>query len=663
MTHSHHSTRRGLVCLAVASSIAACGGSPAATIQGVAIAPQSSPMPKGATARLVAVGQFSDGTTANVSDRATWASASPSVASVASSGVVSAVSTGSTEITATVEQFTGRVTVTVGPAVPVGIEVTPAAVLLALGQAAPLHADAYTMSDGTRSPLEGAVTWSVQPEAVATIDATGRVQSRVQGFATIRASQGALSGVTSLTVGPPVPVSVAVSPASVTVVPGRPLSFTASATLSDGTVSDVTASAAWSSSNPDVFTMAGAQALCQGRGGATISAKAGDATGTAQVATIDTRIVFATSSHGTGNFGSWDYGVGKVGLQAADAVCQSSARAGRLPGTYRALVSDASDDAYCRLHGLHGKVAANCGQDALPVTAGPWIRTDGKPYAPRIDRMLDGEVFYPPGIDEFGRSATAWPAFTGSDYRAVRSVGTGLGDCAGWTSASDPAIAVGTYGSMTSFAIGIGGLQCNQAGALLCFEVGTGEGPALPPRNATGRLAFMTSVTGTGNLASWADAGTSTGIAAGDAVCRARAAAAGFPGADRFKAWLSDGSTNARDRITSDGPWVRPDGVLVAGSRSELLGGFLTSSVSVTETGLYADWVPGQGADGTWSTYAWTGTTQQGTAATDHCLSWQGAAGAVGVEGATIDVSNWSDLIGMGPADCSLPRALYCFED
>jgi len=137
----------------------------------------------------------------------------------------------------------------------------------------------------------------------------------------------------------------------------------------------------------------------------------------------------------------------------------------------------------------------------------------------------------------------------------------------------------------------------------------------------------MTSVRGPGMLAAWADAGTSTGLAAGDAVCRARAAAVGFPNAGRYRAWLSDATTNAVDRLTSDGPWVRSDGVLVAASKAELVSGNLFSSISVTETGRYVNWNPGVSVPWDWSLFAWTGTTQQGMAAAAHCASWTAAVG------------------------------------
>jgi hypothetical protein len=82
---------------------------------------------------------------------------------------------------------------------------------------------------------------------------------------------------------------------------------------------------------------------------------------------------FSNDANETG-FASVDAG---TGLEAADAICQSRAEAGGLNGTFRAWLSDDDDDAYCRIHGLSGKKAENCGQGSLPDFAGNWVRTDG----------------------------------------------------------------------------------------------------------------------------------------------------------------------------------------------------------------------------------------------------------------------------------------------
>ena len=57
---------------------------------------------------------------------------------------------------------------------------------------------------------------------------------------------------------------------------------------------------------------------------------------------------------------------------------------------------------------------------------------------------------------------------------------------------------------------------------------GAAAGSWAPPVEAQCKVAFVTSVQGNGDLGSWPDSGGLTGLAGGDAICRARATAAGL---------------------------------------------------------------------------------------------------------------------------------------
>ena len=62
-------------------------------------------------------------------------------------------------------------------------------------------------------------------------------------------------------------------------------------------------------------------------------------------------------------------------------------------------------------------------------------------------------------------------------------------------------------------------------------------------------VTFVTSVTGKGDLECWPDAGMATGLAAGDAICQARATAAGLANPSNFVAWISDMNDDAYCRV------------------------------------------------------------------------------------------------------------------
>jgi hypothetical protein len=96
------------------------------------------------------------------------------------------------------------------------------------------------------------------------------------------------------------------------------------------------------------------------------------------------------------------------------------------------------------------------------------------------------------------------------------------------------------------------------------------------PADAVKRRAFVTSVAGNGNLASWPLSGGGVGLAAGDNICRARAFIADLPNPGSYYAWLSTASTDAYCHVQGQtgkkasgcvgpaagaGPWYRYDGV------------------------------------------------------------------------------------------------------
>jgi hypothetical protein len=369
--------------------------------------------------------------------------------------------------------------------------------------------------------------------------------------------------------------------------------------------------------------------------------------------------VFVTSVTGTGDLSTWAAAGGNTGLAAADAVCQSSAKAAGLTGTFRAWMSDANDDAYCRIHNLQGKKLVNCGQTSLPVAAGPWVRTDaeGFPYSEAIESLVGsaGVVYSPLRFDEFGeRSDTGGPNtggfyLTGTDVEGRATDST----CTNWTNATsgNRDATAGTSFGTTKVWTQLGSLQdCGTEKRLACFQ--TGEGGSLPNFTTSGKKVFYTSTLGNGNLGSWDTAAGMIGIEAGDAICQAAAKDADLANAANFKAWLSGSTTDAIDRLTSDGLWVRIDGVKVADNKVSLLGVDRFSSISQDEKGNYGN------------VLVWTGTDGDGKKTTENCTDWIDSTNVIrGTQGLSADMFvSWTNLLGIEPL-CSGEAHLYCFED
>ena len=363
------------------------------------------------------------------------------------------------------------------------------------------------------------------------------------------------------------------------------------------------------------------------------------------------RLAFYTSNTGNGALASWAdvSGSGLTGLMAADAVCQARADTAGLPGTYVAWLSDDSNDAYCRVHGLSGKKIDKCGQVVLPTSAGPWFRTDSRPFTGSIEELTNaGVIYYPMRTDEFSSlEEEHYHYWTGTNQAGVAAAN----NCNNWmdSSVSGPFVNTGaSYGTVGWFTDVVSSAVCWQYRRLLCLE--TGSGNAHPDPSDEGKIVFVTSAVGSGNLGTWPLASGATGIAAGDNICQGLALAALLPNSGNFKAWVSDSTTDAIDRLTSDGPWVRLDGVQVAASKSALVNSWVETSISVMEQGQYT------------RSSVWTGTNGYGLGGGATCSDWtdgDSASGAAG-DSAQSDDTGWS---GTTVSSCSSTYRLYCFED
>lgn len=84
----------------------------------ISVTPETATLNVGGTVQLQATVLRSNGSTASVTGSVAWSAATPSVATVNASGVVSAIAAGSTTITATLAQLTDSAAITVQSAVP-----------------------------------------------------------------------------------------------------------------------------------------------------------------------------------------------------------------------------------------------------------------------------------------------------------------------------------------------------------------------------------------------------------------------------------------------------------------------------------------------------------------------------------------------------------------
>ena len=164
------------------------------------------------------------------------------------------------------------------------IQITPANPSISAGATQQFSAMGK-YSDGSSQDLTSTAIWNSSNPTVATIAPAGRATAKAAGTASITAASGSKTGSAVLTVTAPVLVSIArLSPLPLRSLRGLSQQFTATGTLSDGSMQDLTASATWKSSASPV-AMVSTTGLAQGVavGTSTITAMSGTISGTANL--------------------------------------------------------------------------------------------------------------------------------------------------------------------------------------------------------------------------------------------------------------------------------------------------------------------------------------------------------------------------------------------
>jgi uncharacterized protein YjdB len=280
-------------------------------VAAVAVAPASVALRVGATAQLSATA--TDSANNVLTGRVvTWSSSAPAVATVSATGLVSAVAAGSATITATSEGKSGTAAVSVTVIPVASVSVAPATAALRVGAKVQLSA---TTKDSAGNILTGrAVTWSSNATGVATVSTSGMVTAVAPGSASITATSEGKSGTATVTVALAPVASVAVTPASVSLIVGGTQQLSAVTKDSAGNV--LTGRTVTWASNASGIAGVSASGLVTGvaAGSATITATSEGKSGTSAVTVTASSGThagwYASPSGRSGNTGSaaspWD---------------------------------------------------------------------------------------------------------------------------------------------------------------------------------------------------------------------------------------------------------------------------------------------------------------------------------------------------------------------
>jgi hypothetical protein len=332
--------------------------------------------------------------------------------------------------------------------------------------------------------------------------------------------------------------------------------------------------------------------------------------------------VFATST---------DFLPNNISLATADAQCAARATAAGLPGTYTAWMSTSTIDARDRLGSAQG-----------------WVRLDGLPFADSVASIIAGLQRYPVVFDENRRPLARPDVLTGTKMDGTLAAGYNCGD---WSNTTGNVMmgkvtAGGLSFSEESFTACSSGLRYH----LYCF--GTDVTATLPPSPSQGRIAFVSQAYFQGNA---------SGLPEFDLLCGEEATAAGLPGT--YKALVATSKSSAISRFDLTGaPWVRPDGVLVAATPSDLASGNMLAPLNLCADGSYVQ-----------PFRAWTGSARPETVGstattcsdwTDGTSAWDGAFGAPDFTSASAyEYPAMSFFGGGSTGQCSWFARVYCLQE
>lgn len=173
-------------------------------VASVAVVPSTATLPIGQTTQLAAIVKDSAG--GSLTDRIIgWTSNAPAIATVSSSGVVTAIATGTATITATTGGKSGTAMVSV-PVPVASVSIAINSTTLYVGQSTQAIA---TARDTAGEALAGRnLTWTTSNPLVASVSATGTISAIAPGTASVSVSSEGRKATVVMTVSPDQVVSI-----------------------------------------------------------------------------------------------------------------------------------------------------------------------------------------------------------------------------------------------------------------------------------------------------------------------------------------------------------------------------------------------------------------------------------------------------------------------
>jgi hypothetical protein len=293
----------------------------------------------------------------------------------------------------------------------------------------------------------------------------------------------------------------------------------------------------------------------------------------------------------------------------ADGFCMSQAAQAALPGTYHAWAAFAatSTTATSRLG-----------------TARGWRRTDGEPFADTVSDIVDGKMFSPPRIDQFGNDVY-------SDFQYVLTGANADGTPSGLDCGIGAAtVTVGANDADRPLWTKLADLNCSTNFRLYCFGIDLSNPLTVPPRTPIAFLSTPVSVMSASTF---------------DGQCNVDATGH-VPGTFRAAVATDAESALARVSLGQNRSWYRLDGTAVATSSGD---DFLAPlDIQADGQRVAADVFLGAPLPNTTADFS------------DTCSDWSSQTGMTSTGDSRR--SSLGAFSGSSNVTCATPERVYCFQ-
>jgi hypothetical protein len=173
----------------------------AAALASITISTTTPALPLGSSQQLSATGIFTNGGTQDLTNSVNWASSSPGIISILSTGLATAKSVGTAGVSATSGKIAAVESLSVSPAALTSISISPIDPTVPLGTSVQLSATGH-YTDGSTQDVTSQIAWSIDKPDVAKISVGGLATAQQVGTTAIQASLNDQQASGTLTVQP-----------------------------------------------------------------------------------------------------------------------------------------------------------------------------------------------------------------------------------------------------------------------------------------------------------------------------------------------------------------------------------------------------------------------------------------------------------------------------